>query len=56
MNTIFKNCFKIDLFDKLFISIYELYIVPYYQKIKEILNTEYEFDQKPFIVQKYHLH
>jgi hypothetical protein len=55
MNTIFKNFFKIDLFDKLFVAIYELYIVPYYQKIKKILNTEYEFDQKPFIVQKYHL-
>ena len=55
MNNVLKNIFKIDLFDTLYSQIYELYILPYFKKIKDILNIEYRFDQKPEIVQKFHL-
>lgn len=55
MNTILKNVFVISLFDDLYADIYELYIVPFYQKIKGHLSIEYEYDKKPPIVKKYHL-
>ena len=55
MNTVLKSIFEIDLFDNLYYNIYELYIYPYFQKIKNILNTEFYYDQKPEIIQKYHL-
>ena len=55
MNNVLKNIFKIDLFDNLYLQIYEIYILPYFQKIKDILNIEYRFDQKPDIVKKFHL-
>ena len=43
------------MFDSLYYDIYELYIWPYFQNIKKILNTEYGYDRKPNIVQKFHL-
>ena len=55
MDNVLKNIFKIDLFDNLYYNIYELYIYPYFQKIKNMLNTEYNYDQKPDIIQKFHL-
>ena len=55
MNNVLKNIFKIDLFDNLYYNIYEFYIYPYFQKIKNLLNTEYDYDQKPDIIQKFHL-
>ena len=55
INIVLKNIFKIDLFDSLYYNIYEYYIYPYFLKIKAMLNTEYEYDQKPDIIQKYHL-
>ena len=55
MNNVLKKIFEIDLFDNLYYNIYELYIWPYFQKIKNMLNTEYGYDQKPEIIQKFHL-
>jgi hypothetical protein len=55
INIVLKNIFKIDLFDSLYYNIYEYYIYPYFLKIKAMLNTEYQYDQKPDIIQKYHL-
>jgi hypothetical protein len=55
MNNVLKKIFEIDLFDNLYYNIYELYIWPYSQKIKNMLNTEYGYDQKPDIIQKFHL-
>ena len=55
MNNVLKKIFEIDLFDNLYYNIYELYIWPYFQKIKNMLNTEYGYDQKPDIIQKFHL-
>ena len=55
MNNVLKNIFKIDLFDNLYYNIYEFYLYPYFQKIKNLLNTEYDYDQKPDIIQKFHL-
>ena len=55
MNNVLKNNFEQDLFDQLYFELFELYIQPYFQQIKNILNTEYIFDKKPIIVQKYHL-
>ena len=55
MNNVLKKIFEIDLFDNLYYNIYELYIWPYFQKIKNMLNTEYRYDQKPDIIQKFHL-
>ena len=55
MNYVLKKIFEIDLFDNLYYNIYELYIWPYFQKIKNMLNTEYGYDQKPDIIQKFHL-
>ena len=33
MNDVLKKIFKIDLFDNLYLQIYEIYILPYFQKI-----------------------
>ena len=55
MNNVLKSIFKIDLFDSLYSQIYELYILPYFQKVKDALNKECRFDQKPELVQKFHL-
>lgn len=55
MNNILKGIFKYDLFDNLYYKIFELYIWPYFQRIKKLLTTEYGYDQKPNIVEKFHL-
>ena len=55
MNNVLKNIFKYDLFDNLYYKIFELYIWPYFQKIKKILTTEYGYDKKPNTVKKFHL-
>ena len=55
MNNALGKIFKNDLFDQLYYEIYEMYIEPLYNNIKEKLNIEYKFDQKPYIIMKYHL-
>ena len=55
INNVLKDIFEINLFDNLYYHLYELYIFPYFKKIKEILNREYRYEQKPDIVQKFHL-
>ena len=55
MSNALKNIFKTDLFDNLYNDIYELYLVSHFQKVKDILDKEYDFDEKPNIVKKYHL-
>ena len=55
INIVLKNIFKFDLFDNLYYNIYEYYLYPYFLKVKTMLNTEYQYDQKPEIIQKYHL-
>ena len=36
-------------------KIYDLYILPFFQKFKKILKTEYNYNQKPPVVKKLHL-
>ena len=55
MNIILENIFNADLFDNMYYKIFELYIWPYFEKIKQVLSNEFKFDQKPVIVQKFHL-
>ena len=55
INIVLKNIFKFDLFDNLYYNIYEYYLYPYFLKVKTMLNTEYQYDQKPEIIQKFHL-
>ena len=55
MNNALGKIFKRDLFDQLYYEIYEMYIEPLYDNLKDKLNIEYKFDQKPSIVMKYHL-
>jgi hypothetical protein len=55
MNNALGKIFKNDLFDQLYYEIYEMYIEPLYNNIKEKLNNEYKFDQKPYVIMKYHL-
>ena len=55
INKVLKCVFEIDLFDNLYYNIYELYIWPYFQTIKNMLTTEFDYDKKPQIIQKYHL-
>ena len=44
-----------DLFDNLYYQIYEIYILPFFQKLKETLKKEYNHDKKPKIIIKLHL-
>ena len=46
INNILKDIFKEDLFDNLYYQIYDLFIVPFFQKFKETLRKEYDFDRK----------
>ena len=55
MNNVLKDILKIDLFDNLYYHIYELFIFPYFTNVKTMLDTEYQYDQKPNIIQKFHL-
>ena len=55
INNILKDIFKEDLFDNLYYQIYDLFIVPFFQKFKETLRKEYDFDRKPVVVKKFHL-
>ena len=55
INIILKDAFKDDLFDKLYFQIYDVFILPFFQKLKDILQREYNYNQKPVIIKKYHL-
>ena len=55
LNNALKNIFEINLFDKLYYEIYELYIEPNFQKIQKQLNFEFNSHNKPELVKKYHL-
>ena len=52
---ILKDILTLDLFDKLYIKIYDLYIVPFFQNFKETLKKEYNFNEKPEVIKKLHL-
>ena len=55
MNSVLKDVLKFDLFDNLYYHIYELFIFPYFSNVEKMLNKEYEYDQKPKFIQKFHL-
>ena len=55
MDKVLKDVLKFDLFDNLYYHIYELYIFPYFTNVTKMLNTEYHYNQKPNIIQKFHL-
>lgn len=55
MNNVLKDVLKFDLFDNLYYHIYELFIFPYFTNVKKMLNTEYQYNQKPNIIQQFHL-
>ena len=55
INNNLKDILTLDLFDKLYIKIYDLYIVPFFQNFKQTLKKEYNFDQKPEVIKKLHL-
>ena len=48
-----NNILKEDLFDEIFISLYKLYIIPFYEKTKETLETKTNPFHKPLIRQKF---
>ena len=55
LNKVLKDIFEINLFDKLYNEIYELYIEPNFKKMQKKINDEFNFDNKPKIVRKFHL-
>ena len=55
INNNLKDILTMDLFDKLYIKIYDLYILPFFQEFKQTLRKEYNFDQKPQVIKKLHL-
>jgi len=55
INDVLKDVFKEDLFDSLYCQIYDLYILPFFQKLKETLKKEYNYNQKPVVIKKFHL-
>ena len=50
-----KDIFKEDLFDVLYFQIYDLYILPFFEKLKEKLKKEYNYNEKPVVIKKFHL-
>ena len=54
-NNIFKEIFKEDLFNNLYFQIYDLYFLPYFNKLKKTLKKEYNHNEKPIIIKKFHL-
>ena len=55
INKTLEDVFKEDLFDSLYFQIYDLFILPFFLKLKETLQKEYSYNQKPVIVKKLHL-
>ena len=55
VNDVLKRNFQYEIFDDLYYNIYELYLLPHFKNVRTILNTEYDYDQKPPIVKKFHL-
>jgi len=55
INNNLKHILTLDLFDKLYIKIYDLYILPFFQEFKQTIRKEYNFDQKPQVITKLHL-
>ena len=55
INNIFKEIFKEDLFDNLYFQIYDLYFLPFFNKLKKTLKKEYNHNEKPIIIKKFHL-
>lgn len=52
IKNILEGFFEQDLFDNLYSQIYEIYIIPFFQKMKETLNKEYNHDRKPKMIKK----
>ena len=55
INNNLKDILTLDMFDKLYIKIYDLYIVPFFQNFKETIKKEYNFNEKPEVIKKLHL-
>lgn len=55
INDVLKNVFKEDLFDNLYFQIYNEYILPFFQKLLETLKKEYNYNEKPIVIKKFHL-
>ena len=53
MKEILQNSFINDLFDEVYLKIFEKFIVPFHKEITNLLIKEYEFDKKPLIIQKF---
>ena len=52
IKNILEGFFEQDLFDNLYTQIYEIYIIPFFEKMKETLNKEYNHDRKPKMIKK----
>ena len=52
IKNILEGFFEQELFDNLYKQIYEIYIIPFFQKMKETLNKEYNHDRKPKMIKK----
>ena len=52
IKNILEGFFEQDLFDNLYSQIYEIYIIPFFQKMKETLKKEYNHDRKPKMIKK----
>ena len=53
MKEVLHNLFIYDLFDEVYLKIFEKYVVPYHKEINNLLVKEYKFDKKPLIIQKF---
>ena len=47
INNNLKDILTLDMFDKLYIKIYDLYIVHFFQNIKKNMKKEYNLNDKP---------
>ena len=52
IKNILEGFFEQDLFDNLYSQIYEIYIIPFFEKMKEMLKKEYNHDRKPKMIKK----
>ena len=52
IKNILEGFFEQDLFDNLYSQIYEIYIIPFFEKMKETLKKEYNHDRKPKMIKK----
>ena len=52
IKNILEGFFEQNLFDNLYSQIYEIYIIPFFEKMKETLKKEYNHDRKPKMIKK----